>query len=152
MKKMIFALLLLFVTGIGTGFAAPINNLDRGRTAVGFVDDDFYAEHKLTNNLTLGLQEHDFYGQYNFMGFRAILGNRDDHGSNLYVGAAANMGLAPALDGYVSMIAGSDFTEMQVGVNYNLVENVDINVNYLTFRPDEVRDQNRTGIGVTFKF
>ncbi|SDL87386.1 hypothetical protein SAMN04488502_1011056 [Dendrosporobacter quercicolus] len=35
-----------------------VNNLDRGRTAVGFVDDDFYAEHKLTNNLTLGLQEH----------------------------------------------------------------------------------------------
>jgi hypothetical protein len=153
MKKIIFALLVLFVTGVGTGFAAPINSLDKGQTAVGIVDDDFYAEHKLTDVVTLGFQEHDIYGQYNFNGnFRAIAGNRNYHGSNFYIGAAVNTALAPALDGYVSLIAGSDFTEAQVGVNYNLTENVDINVNYRTFRPDEGRDRNRTGIGATFKF
>ena len=51
MKKIMFALFGSLRCGVGTGFAAPINNLAKGQTAIGFVSDDFYAEHKLTDNL-----------------------------------------------------------------------------------------------------
>jgi hypothetical protein len=142
LKKIMFALLVLFMAGVGTGFAAPINNLGNGQTAIGFVSDDFYAEHKFTDNFTLGLQKNDIYGQVNLNGnLRAIVGSRDYNynGSKLYVGAAVNTSLAPAWDGYASLIAGSGFKEMQVGVNYNLTNNVDVNI-------------NRTGIGATLKF
>ena len=153
MKKIMFALLVLFVTGVGTGFAAPINNLDNGQTAIGFVNDNFYVEHKFTNNFTLGFQNDDIYGQYNLnSNFRAIVGSRDYFGSKLYVGAAVNTSLAPALDGYASLIAGNSFKELQVGVNYHLTHNVDVNVNYRSFIPDEGSNSNRTGIGATYKF
>lgn len=153
MKKILFALLIVFVTGMGTGFAAPINNLNQGQTAIGIVRDDLYIEHKLTDTLTLGLQEDDIYGQYHFTSnFRAIVGSRDYNGSEFYAGAAVNTALAPNLDGYASLVFGSGFKEMQVGANYNLTSNVDLNINYRSFRPDEGSNSNRTGIGATFKF
>ncbi|HWR07640.1 hypothetical protein [Sporomusa sp.] len=154
MKKIIFAVMLLIVTSVGIVFAAPINNLDRGQTAVGFVRDDFYVEHKLTNALTVGLQDDDIYGQFNLRGnYRAIIGSRDyDSDSHFYGGVAVTTALAPALDGYASVIAGSSFAEFQVGANYSLTHNFDLNVNYCSFRPDEGRNKNRVGIGATLKF
>ncbi|WP_144352928.1 hypothetical protein [Sporomusa termitida] len=146
--------MLLIVTSAGTVFAAPINNLDKGQTAVGFVRDDFYIEHKLTNEITVGLQDDDIYGQFNLKGnFRAIIGSRDyDSDSHLYGGVAATTSLAPAVDGYASVIAGGSFAEFQVGANYSLTHNVDLNVNYCSFRPDEGSNKSKFGVGATFKF
>lgn len=153
MKKIILALLVCSVVGVSTGFAAPINNLDKGQTAVGFVRGDIYAEHKLTDNFTIGLQDDDIYGQFSLKGnYRAIVGSRDYHGSHIYGGLAVITSLAPALDGYASVVASSSFVEAQVGANYNVARNVDLNANYSSFRPDEGRNKNRFGLGATFKF
>ncbi|AJQ25702.1 hypothetical protein [Pelosinus fermentans] len=154
MKKIILTVAAFFAFGIGTGFAAPMNNLANGQTAVGYLHDSFYIEHKLTNNLTLGLQEHDIYGQYAITNtIRAIIGSRDYHSdSSIYLGAAYSTSLAPNVNGYASLVGSSDFAEAQVGANVNVAPNVDINVDYTAFMPDHGSDRNRFGLGATFKF
>ena len=47
---------------------------------------------------------------------------------------------------------GKDFNETQVGVNKNLLLNVDLNVNYHNFKPDEGSRENGVGVGVSVKF
>ncbi|GMA99844.1 hypothetical protein [Pelosinus sp. IPA-1] len=154
MKKIALTVASLLAFGISTGFAAPINNLSQGQTAVGVVDDSFYLEHKMSDNLTLGFQKNDIYGQVNVNNnIRAIIGSRDyNSNSKIYVGAAVTSPLAPSLDGYASLVGASGFKELQVGANYNLTNNLDLNVNYRSFMPDEGSNSNRTALGATFKF
>jgi hypothetical protein len=154
MKKIILTIAAFFAFGVGTGLAAPINNLANGQTAVGYLHDSFYLEHKLTDNLTLGIQEDDIYGQLNIThNIRAIVGSRDyNSNSSVYIGAAVNTSLAPNVDGYASLVGSSDFREVQVGANVNVAPNVDINIDYRSFMPDHGRDTNRFGVGATLKF
>ena len=164
MKKILVGVGLLLSLGVGTGFAAPINDLERGQTAVGVLTDTIYVEHKLSDNLTLGYQNidrkygdsmNDFYGQYklsNNNSLRAILGHRDVDSGSTYIGVSINDELAPRVDGFASVIGSSDFTEYQVGANYELNREVDLNVNYRSFRPDHGRNDNRVEIGATLKF
>lgn len=154
MKKIALTVVGILAFGVGTGFAAPINNLNQGNTAIGIMDDSFYLEHKMSDNLTLGFQKNDIYGQLDLgNNLRAIVGSRDyNSSSKIYVGAAVNTPIAPSLDGYASVIGANDFKELQVGANYNLTNNVDLNVNYRSFMPDEGSNSNRTGLGATLKF
>ena len=154
MKKIILTAAAFFAFGIGTGFAAPMNNLSNGETAVGYLHDSFYIEHKLNNNLTLGLQKHDIYGQFALTNnIRAIVGSRDyNSDSSIYVGAAYHTSLAPNVDGYASLVGSSDFAEDQVGAKVNVAPVVDSNVDYTAFMPDHGSDRNRLGVGATFKF
>lgn len=55
-------------------------------------------------------------------------------------------------DAYASYVAGKDFNETQVGVNKNLLFNVDLNVNYHNFKPDNGHHENGIGAGLTVKF
>ena len=55
-------------------------------------------------------------------------------------------------DAYASYVSGKDFNETQVGVNKNLLLNVDLNVNYHNFKPDEGSRENGVGVGVSVKF
>ena len=170
MKKTLLAVAALMAINAGTGFAAPINDLSKGQTAVGVVfhnnspdSDTFYLEHKLSDNFTLGLQNvdwkyggsmDDIYGQVNLSNnLRAIVGNRDfDSGSKLYLGAAVNGSLSPDWDGYASLISGSQFNEVQVGANYKIARNVDFNLNYRSYMPDEGDNINGLGFGASLKF
>jgi hypothetical protein len=154
MKKIILTSVALLAFNVGIGFAAPINNLNQGQTAIGFMDDSLYLEHKVSDNFTLGGQKNDIYGQVNLNNnLRAIVGSRDyNSNSELYIGAAVNTPLAPSLDGYVSLVGASNFKEMQVGANYNLTSNLDLNLNYRSFMPDEGSNSNRTEVGATVKF
>lgn len=169
MKKLALTVAVLLSANLATGFAAPINDLSQSETAIGVVmhgsdidSDSFYIEHKLSNNFTLGLQNTDFdyggdatdlYGQVNLNNnLRAIIGNRDyDSGNKFYLGMAVNAPLAPQLDGYASLIGGSNFKELQVGANYQLTRNVDFNLNYRSIMPDHGSDNDGLGFGATFK-
>ena len=154
MKKIALTVVGILAFGVGTGFAAPINNLNQGNTAIGVMHDSFYVEHKMSDNFTLGVQKSDIYGQLDLgNNLRAIVGSRDyNSSSQIYVGAAVNTPLASSLDGYASIVGASDFKELQVGANYNLTNNFDINLNYRSFMPDQGSNSNRTGLGATLKF
>ncbi|HMM19710.1 MAG TPA: hypothetical protein PKA10_03150 [Selenomonadales bacterium] len=162
MRKIVLTLITLLALNIGVGFAAPINDLSQGQTAIGAGTDTFYLEHKLTDSFTLGFQNvdrhsdmNDIYGQFRLTSnLRGIVGTRDlDYGgSDAYLGLAVNAPIAPGWDGYASMVAGSDFKELQVGANIGLVGNVDLNLNYYSFMPDRGSDKDGIGIGATLKF
>ena len=162
MRKTVLTLAAILALNVGVGFAAPINNLSQGETAVGAGTDAFYLEHKLSNSFTLGFQNvdrgsdmNDIYGQFKLSNnLRGIIGNRDfdGGGSRMYLGMAVNGPVAPGWDGYASLIGGNEFKEVQVGANIGLASNVDLNLNYHSYMPDWGRNKNGVGIGATLKF
>lgn len=161
MKKMVLVFALLLAVNAGTCLASPLNDLGTGQTAVGLTSDTFYLEHKLTDNFTLGLQSIDWagnptdiYGQFGLSSnLRGIVGSRDfNGGSKLYLGLGVNGAMAPEWDGYASIIAGSQFKEVQLGANFHLAHNVDLNFNYHDFMPDAGGDASGVGLGATFRF
>lgn len=163
MKKTVLALAAFFTLNASTGLAAPINDLYQDQTAIGLSTDAIYLEHRFTEDFTLGLQSvdrdygddmDDIYGQFHFTeNLRGIIGHRSfDHDSNTYLGVAVNGSLSPEWDGYGSLIAGSDFKELQIGGNMKLDRNLDLNVHYYSFMPDHGSNENGLGIGVSYKF
>lgn len=153
MKKIALTVASLLVLGVGTSFATPINSLAKDQTAIGVQDDSFYIEHKLGDTFTLGLQKNEIYGQFNLnKNIRAIVGTRDyDSNSKMYVGAGVNGYIAPAVEGYASLVGNSDYKELQVGANFNVARNFDLNLNYRSFMPDQGSNSNRTTVGATLK-
>jgi hypothetical protein len=162
MKRIVLALLLVLACSVSIGFAAPLNNLAQSQTAIGVGTDVFYLEHKLADNFTLGFQNvdldgsnvNDLYGQFHLSNnLRAIIGSRDfDSGSKMYLGLGVSGPMAPEWEGYASLVAGSEFKELQVGANFALSHNFDLNLNYRSFMPDVGRDRNQAGMGVSYKF
>lgn len=170
MKKVVLALLVFLVTGIGTGFAAPLNDLAQGGTAIGIgihggdpSSNDFYLEHKLSSNFLLGFQSidwdhsgnfNDVYGQFQLgSNVRAIVGNRDfDSGSKMYIGAGVTGPMGPGTSGYAYMIGGNTFKELQLGANFRVASNLDLNLSYRSFMPDQGDNVNGIGAGLSLKF
>ena len=154
MKKIALASALMIAISVGTGFAAPINNLSNGQTALGVQDQSVYIEHKFSNSLTLGLQENDIYGQFDLnKNLRLVAGSKDfNHNSEIYAGVGLTSPLASNVDGYASLVAGSGFKDMQIGANVNVAPNFDINLNYRSLMPDAGSDHNRTSVGASIKF
>lgn len=170
MKKVVLALLVFLVSSIGTGFAAPLNDLAQGETAVGIgfhggdpSSNDFYLEHQLSDNFLLGYQSIDWKHYSNFTdiyghlrlspNLRAIIGNRDfDSTSKIFLGAGVNGPLGVNSDGYAYLIGGDKFRELQVGANFRVTHNVDLNVSYRSFMPKDGDDTNGIGAGLTFRF
>lgn len=162
MKKAVLTLAVYFVINAATIFAAPINDLERGQTALGIGTDAFYLEHRLTDGFTLGFQNidrdgldmNDIYGQFRLSdNLRGIVGTRDlTSGAELYLGMAVHGPLSPDWDGYASLIGGSKFSELQVGANLRLAANLDLNVDYHSFSPDGGRSRSGVGVGATLRF
>ncbi|SFM30440.1 hypothetical protein [Pelosinus propionicus] len=163
MKKIVMIAAALLITA-STGLSAPVNDLDKGQTAAGIGSNNtFYLEHKLAENFTLGLQNVNWdhrnnmdnvYGQLQLANnFRGILGSNDvNSNAKVYVGMAINGPLAPEWEGYTSLIAGKEFKELQVGANFKITYNADINFTYHTYMPDEGENKSGVGIGATLKF
>ena len=165
MKKTLLAGALLTMLGTTTAFAAPINSLSSGETAIGAGTKESYIEHKINDGVTLGYQyadrdengkQNDIYGQIDLMAnVRGIVGHRSNlpnDKDNFYGGVSVITPKVLGMEGYASYVTGSDFNETQVGVNMNLVANVDLNINYHNFDADYGKRENGVGIGATFKF
>lgn len=166
MKKTILALAVLSAVSTTTVMAAPVNSMTGNETAVGVGTKEMYVEHKFTPKLTVGYQradrdqynkQNDVYAQYDLFGsnLKAIAGWRSNlpgDKSNIYGGVAVS---APSLMGmqpYASYVRGADFGETQVGLNVNVVANVDMNINYHNFMPENGHHENGVGAGITVKF
>ncbi len=156
MKKTLLASALMIALSAGTAFGAPINNLDNGQSAIGIHDKDLYIEHKFTDKLTIGLQEHDLYGQYELgKHLRVLAGARDFHeDSEIYAGLGVIAPLSSKVDGYASVAASleSDSNVLQLGANFNVARNVDINLNYRSLMHHASDSNHQTTIGASFKF
>lgn len=160
MKKIAATLAALLALGAASAFAAPVNDLARGQTALGLGSDTFYLEHKLTDTFTLGFQDvdwvngNDIYGQFQFTDtLRGIVGNRDFASNDkLFFGLAVNGPMGPEWDGYASVVVGDEFKELQAGASFRLSHNLDLNLSYHSFLPDAGNNKSGVGIGATLKF
>jgi hypothetical protein len=163
LKKIVLALAAFFILSSETGLAAPVNELEKGQTATGIGTNLFYLEHKLADNFTLGLQNTNWdhnnnmdnvYGQLQLTNnLRGIIGsNNVDTNAKVYVGMAINGPIAPEWEGYTSLIAGNQFKEVQVGANFKITYNADINFNFHSYMPEEGDNKSSVGIGATLKF
>ena len=149
-----------------SAMAAPVNQMAAHETAIGANTKGAYVEHKVTNKATVGYEymdrdEYDnqdaAYLQYDIIGseVKAIGGyrwNLPGDKSNAFIGASISTPKIFGFDAYASYAAGKDFNETQVGINKNIIANLDANLNYHNFKPDEGHHEDGIGVGVTLKF
>ena len=166
MKKSALLTAALLLVSSSYAMAAPINQMANHETAIGVGTKESYIEHKVTNKTTAGFQyadrdekgdNKDAYLQYDIIGseLKVIGGyrwNLPNDKDNAFAGVAVSTPKVLGFDAYASYVAGKDFNETQVGVNKNLLLNVDLNVNYHNFKPDEGSRENGVGVGVSVKF
>ena len=165
-KKHIAACTLALSLVSAQAFAAPINQMANHETAIGANTEGAYIEHKVTGKATLGYEYMDrdeyqnqdaAYLQYDLIGseVKAIGGcrwNLPGDKSNAFIGAAVSTPKIFGFDLYASYAAGKDFNETQVGINKNLIANIDANVNYHNFKPDDGHHEDGVGFGLSVKF
>ena len=166
-KKRIAAMTAAALTlAAAQAFAAPVNQMANHETAVGANTKGAYVEHKVTGKATVGYEYMDrdeyqnqdtVYLQYDLIGseVKGVGGYRwnlpgDKH--NAYIGAAVSTPKVFGFEAYASYIAGKDFNEMQVGLNKNIIANIDANINYHNFKPDEGHHEDGIGVGLSVKF
>ncbi|MCR5758632.1 MAG: hypothetical protein K6F95_12135 [Selenomonas sp.] len=166
MKKIFLLVTALMMLGMTTVLAAPVNQMAKHETAIGVGTKEAYIEHKVTNKATVGYaynnrdeygDQKDAYLQYDVIGSEVKLvgGYRWDMAgdkNNAYGGVAVSTPKIMGFDAYASYVVGKDFNETQVGINKNLLFNVDLNVNYHNFKPDNGHHEDGIGAGITVKF
>ena len=166
MKKTALLTAALMMMGTSAVMAAPINQMATHETAVGVGTKESYVENKVTNKATVGFQyanrdeygDHkDAYLQYDVVGSEVkLIGgyrwNLPGDKNQAFGGIALRTPKVMGFDAYASYVAGKDFNETQVGINKNLLLNVDLNINYHNFKPEDGHRENGIGAGVTVKF
>ena len=167
MKKIAMLTAAVMMLGASAAMAAPINQMANNETAIGVGSKESYIEHKFAHKATIGYQyaDRDEYGdhqdaylQYDVIGsnVKLIGGCRwVKHASDnnrAFGGVALSTPKVLGFDAYASYIAGKDFNETQVGINKNLLFNIDLNINYHNFKPDHGHHENGVGAGLTVKF
>lgn len=166
MKKTVLLTMSMMLAASSAVMAAPINQMANHETAIGVGTKESYIEHKVTGKATIGYQyaDRDEYGdhkdaylQYDLVGSEVKMiggyrwglpGDKDQ----AFGGIALSTPKVLGFDAYASYVAGKDFNETQVGINKNLLFNVDLNVNYHNFKPDNGHHENGVGAGLTVKF
>lgn len=166
MRKTALLTLGVLMAASSAAMAAPINQMAANETAIGVGTNESYIEHKVGGKATVGAQlarrdqygdQKDLYLQYDVVGSQVKLigGYRWDlpgDKNQLFGGVAVSTPKVMGFDAYASYVAGKDFNEVSVGVNKNLLLNVDLNINYHNFKPEDGKRENGVGAGVTVKF
>lgn len=166
-KKILLPIALLFTLSVGTVCAAPIKDLYLDQTAMGLSlntqHSGFYIENKITYTMTGGYEYaevgskkfSDLYSKFDLKGGVKGMGGMRDVGGNgglkMYGGLGLSIPLDYGWDGYISLVGNlKDFSELQVGANYVMFENVDLNINYRVY---QYQGYNTAAtIGVVYKF
>lgn len=130
---------------------------------MGVVGSNYYAENKLNDNFTAGIQYSDWnksgmtdlYGQFNITdsNLRVILGSRnfDDNSSQrTYAGAAVSSPPSSDWVGYSSIIAGHGFQELHLGTTYKIKENYGLIFDYHSLRYEGTSSAVNMGLMINF--
>lgn len=163
--------IMLLVFNLNSVFAAPINELEQGQSALGMTvqggdkNQSYFWESKFGPNATIGFQVTDWsnsssmtdiYAQFEMNPeadnpLRLIVGTKTyDSSSRVYLGAAMSSPLSMETKGYASAVFGSGIQDLQFGANYSLSDSALLNLNYRILRYEG--SKNGIGLGVTCKF
>ncbi|MBP2634653.1 MAG: hypothetical protein H6Q72_560 [Firmicutes bacterium] len=179
MKKKILTVLAGTMLVSSVSFAAPITDLQKSETSVGynhynldtaghnFNDDSFYLENGVTDKLVLGLEANsysaggssdhttDIYAQYKLdPNVRLIAGNRNysDGPNKMFYGVGVNANLSSKVDGYASVTTSSIATEWQTGLEYSLNKQTALHLGYKSYKEDGLSRADGLGFGASYKF
>jgi opacity protein-like surface antigen len=158
------------------GFAAPVVDLNKGESTIGYHYQDFddhdsngfSAQTALTDKLVLGAEYSkiddidfkttDIYGAYQLdKNLSVVLGNRHydvpgDNDDQVLYGLKGSTTLGKKSTGYASVLLTDDETEWQVGATYDVAKNVIFDANYKKRDFDDLSDTDGLGFGLTYKF
>jgi len=178
-KAKVLTLITGSMLATSVGFAAPLNDLAPGEATMGYShysmshstdDNSFYAEGAVSDKFIIGFERNnysddfnddwkttDIYAQYKLdPNVRLILGDRNyDYGNKsdkVFYGVGITTNLAPRLNGYASVITNNYTTEWQAGANYQLSENLALNVGYKNNKDDDWDTYDGLGVGLNYKF
>ena len=175
MKKKILTVLAGTMLVSSVSFAAPITDLQKSETSVGYNhynlndldNDSFYLENAVSNKVVLGLESNsysaggfsdhttDIYAQYKLdPNVRLIVGNRDysDGPNKMFYGVGVNANLSPKVDGYASVTTSSIATEWQTGLEYSLDKQTALHLGYKSNKQDGFSRADGIGFGANYKF
>lgn len=179
MKKKILTVLAGTMLVSSVSFAAPITDLQKNETSVGYNhynldiaghdlnDDSFYLENGVADKLVLGLEANsysaggssdhttDIYAQYKLdPNVRLIVGNRNysDGPNKMFYGVGVNANLSSNVDGYASVTTSSIATEWQTGLEYSLNKQTALHLGYKSYKEDGLARADGLGFGASYKF
>jgi opacity protein-like surface antigen len=176
MKKKVLAGFVGCMVLSSIGFAAPVVDLNKGESTIGFHSQDFNdhdskgysAQTALTDDFILGAEYSkidnidfkttDIYGTYQIdKNLRLVLGNRHydvpgDKDDQILYGLKGNTTLGKKSTGYAGVLLTEDETEWQVGATYNVAKNVMFDASFKKRDFDDLSDTDGVGFGLTYKF
>lgn len=176
MKKVIPLLIAVSILATGAAYAAPISDLDTGKTAIGYQhydmndnlkSDSVYLESAVSDRVVLGVERSgyafpvtdsvmtDIYAQYKLdPHVRLIVGNRnyEDGPNKVFAGIGGYASLAQKLDGYASVTGSSIATEWQAGVTYNMDGQTALQLGFKSYKEDYAPTRDGIGLGISHKF
>lgn len=172
MKKLILlaAAAAALAGGAYTAQAAPVTYVPAMGGNVGYSYNgsadgihNIYAEFAPIDRLVIGAEyrdwinrdnETDIYAKYRLGHMYLGLGSRDynDRGSKVFGLVEGMTNVADRLDAYAGLKVSSEEYEAKVGVLYDLMPSVDIDVNYTYYDRDHTSNEDGVGVGINYRF
>ncbi len=171
MKKITWLAAALVLTGAAYASAAtPVSYVAEDSGNIGYLYNgahkgthSLYLEYAPISKVVVGAEyrkwihegsETDVYAKYRIGHAYVGIGSRNyiDRGSKTFGLVEGMTNLADHLDGYASLKISNEEKEWQVGVLYDVMPRLDLNVNYTFYNRKHVDNQNGVGIGLNYRF
>lgn len=169
-KLLLLAAAAVLASGAYTAQAAPVTYMSGLGGNVGYSYNgaadgihNIYMEFSPLNRLVLGAEyrdwinrdnETDVYAKYRLGHFYVGLGNRNynDRDAKTFGLVEGMTNVFDRVDAYAGLKVSSAETEARVGLLYDLMPSVDIDLNYTYYDRDDTSNEDGVGIGVNYRF
>jgi opacity protein-like surface antigen len=169
-KIVLLASLAFLAAGAATVSAAPVTYVGAPGGNIGYEYNgakdgvhSVYMEIAPIPKVVLGAEfrdwndeghETDVYAKYRLGHFYVGVGNRNyyDRDAKVYGLVEGMTNIAPRLDAYASLKASSEEKEYKAGVTYDLLPQIDLDVNYTYYDRDNTSNEDGVGVGINYRF
>ena len=171
MKKItLIAAAALLASGMYTAHAAPVTYVPALSGNVGYSYNGaadgvhgVYAEFSPVSRLVIGAEfrhwnnrndETDIYAKYRIGHAYVGIGSRDYYyrGSSTFGLIEGMANLAERLDAYAGLKFSEEEYEYKVGVLFDVMPELDLDINYTYYDRDHTRNKDGVGIGLNYRF
>lgn len=160
----------LLAGGMYSADAAPVTYVPANHGNIGYSYNgakdgihNMYLEYSPLNKVVIGAEyrdwvnhgnETDVYAKYRLGRMYLGFGNRNynDRDAKTYGLVEGMTNLADRLDAYAGLKVSSEENELKVGVLYDLMPSVDIDVNYTYYDRDDTHNEDGVGVGINYRF
>ena len=171
MKKLTLLAMAVLFSGIaGAASAAPVTYVPEGSGNLGYAYNSakkgvhhVYLEYAPLSKLVVGAEyrrwintgsETDIYAKYRIGHAYVGIGNRNyfDSDAKVFGLIEGTTNLTERLDGYASLKFSGAGQEWKVGVLYDVMPRLDLDLNYTYYNRKHNTNQNGVGVGLNYRF